>query len=243
MNLVPMVVEQTSRGERAYDIFSRLLKDRIVFIGSPIEDDIANLVIAQLLFLEAEDPDKDINLYINSPGGVDVEVDVLVRVLRLEEQELRDHEVGDVVLDRAADEDDPVLQEPGVDVVGALAAAGLLDHHGNQVHSGLPSVTFAFSIRNPMTLRSRSRSRRASIRSSEPYISRTFPYSIPSAAAIAFISASISENDVSMFSFRAIASMRRLTRTIRSALGANLSDILSTSFFFFFRSNPWEASR
>ncbi|MGE5247472.1 MAG: ATP-dependent Clp endopeptidase proteolytic subunit ClpP [Verrucomicrobiota bacterium] len=70
MSLVPMVVEQTSRGERAYDIFSRLLKDRIVFIGSPIDDDIANLVIAQLLFLEAEDPDKDINLYINSPGGV-----------------------------------------------------------------------------------------------------------------------------------------------------------------------------
>jgi ATP-dependent Clp protease protease subunit len=70
MNLVPMVVEQTSRGERAYDIYSRLLKDRIVFIGNPIDDDIANLVTAQLLFLEAEDPDKDINLYINSPGGV-----------------------------------------------------------------------------------------------------------------------------------------------------------------------------
>jgi ATP-dependent Clp protease protease subunit len=70
MNLVPMVVEQTSRGERAYDIFSRLLKDRIVFIGSPIDDDVANLVIAQLLFLEAEDPDKDINVYINSPGGM-----------------------------------------------------------------------------------------------------------------------------------------------------------------------------
>jgi ATP-dependent Clp protease protease subunit len=70
MNLVPMVVEQTSRGERAYDIYSRLLKDRIVFIGSPIDDDVANLVIAQLLFLEAEDPDKDINIYINSPGGV-----------------------------------------------------------------------------------------------------------------------------------------------------------------------------
>jgi len=70
MNLVPMVVEQTSRGERAYDIYSRLLKDRIVFIGSPIDDDVANLVIAQLLFLEAEDPDKDINVYINSPGGV-----------------------------------------------------------------------------------------------------------------------------------------------------------------------------
>ena len=67
--LVPMVVEQTNRGERAYDIFSRLLKDSIVFIGTPIDDGIANLVIAQMLFLEAEDPDKDIFLYINSPGG------------------------------------------------------------------------------------------------------------------------------------------------------------------------------
>ncbi|HEX7572178.1 MAG TPA: ATP-dependent Clp endopeptidase proteolytic subunit ClpP [Bacteroidota bacterium] len=67
--LVPMVVEQTGRGERAYDIFSRLLKERIVFIGTPVDDVIASLVIAQLLFLESEDPDKDINLYINSPGG------------------------------------------------------------------------------------------------------------------------------------------------------------------------------
>lgn len=68
--LVPIVVEQTNRGERSYDIYSRLLKDRIVFIGGPIDDNVANLVIAQLLFLEAEDPEKDINLYINSPGGV-----------------------------------------------------------------------------------------------------------------------------------------------------------------------------
>ncbi|MFN3134822.1 MAG: ATP-dependent Clp endopeptidase proteolytic subunit ClpP [Candidatus Kryptonium sp.] len=68
--LVPIVVEQTSRGERAYDIFSRLLKERIVFIGTPIDDTVASLVIAQLLFLESEDPDKDIYLYINSPGGV-----------------------------------------------------------------------------------------------------------------------------------------------------------------------------
>ncbi len=67
--LVPMVVEQTSRGERAYDIFSRLLKDRIIFIGTPIDDTGANLVIAQLLFLEAEDPEKDIHVYVNSPGG------------------------------------------------------------------------------------------------------------------------------------------------------------------------------
>jgi ATP-dependent Clp protease protease subunit len=69
MALVPMVVEQTSRGERAYDIYSRLLRDNIIFIGTPIDDTIANLVIAQLLFLEAEDPEKDIQLYINSPGG------------------------------------------------------------------------------------------------------------------------------------------------------------------------------
>ena len=67
--LVPMVVEQTNRGERAYDIYSRLLKDRIVFLGSAIDDMVANVVVAQLLFLEGEDPDKDINLYINSPGG------------------------------------------------------------------------------------------------------------------------------------------------------------------------------
>jgi len=69
MNLIPMVIEQTSHGERSYDIYSRLLKDRIIFIGGPIDDDIANSVVAQMLFLEGDDPDKDINLYINSPGG------------------------------------------------------------------------------------------------------------------------------------------------------------------------------
>lgn len=69
MYLVPMVVEQTNRGERAYDIFSRLLKDRIIFLGSPIDDADANLIIAQLIFLEAEDPEKDIHVYINCPGG------------------------------------------------------------------------------------------------------------------------------------------------------------------------------
>ena len=69
MYLVPMVVEQTSRGERAYDIFSRLLKDRIIFLGTPIDDADANLIIAQLIFLEAEDPEKDIHIYINCPGG------------------------------------------------------------------------------------------------------------------------------------------------------------------------------
>lgn len=69
MPLIPMVVEQTSKGERAYDIYSRLLKDRIIFLGTAINDDVANLMIAQMLFLESEDPDKDINFYVNSPGG------------------------------------------------------------------------------------------------------------------------------------------------------------------------------
>jgi ATP-dependent Clp protease protease subunit len=70
MNLIPMVVEQSPRGERAYDIYSRLLKERIIFLGTPVSDEIASLVIAQMLFLEAEDPDKDITFYVNSPGGV-----------------------------------------------------------------------------------------------------------------------------------------------------------------------------
>ncbi len=70
MGLIPVVVEQTGRGERAYDIYSRLLKERIVFVGTPVDDDVANVIIAQLLFLEGEDPEKPINMYINSPGGI-----------------------------------------------------------------------------------------------------------------------------------------------------------------------------
>ena len=70
MSLIPMVVEQDSRGERAYDIYSRLLKDRIIFLGSPVDDNVANVMIAQLLFLEAEDPESDISLYLNCPGGL-----------------------------------------------------------------------------------------------------------------------------------------------------------------------------
>src|SRR3984893_1488193 len=70
LNLVPMVVEQTARGERAYDIYSRLLKERLIFLVGPIDDHMANVVVAQLLFLESENPEKDINIYINSPGGV-----------------------------------------------------------------------------------------------------------------------------------------------------------------------------
>jgi ATP-dependent Clp protease protease subunit len=70
MSIIPMVIEQTSRGERAYDIYSRLLKDRIIFLGTAIDDNVANVVIAQLLFLQTEDPEKDIHIYVNSPGGV-----------------------------------------------------------------------------------------------------------------------------------------------------------------------------
>ena len=70
MLIIPMVIEQSSRGERAYDIYSRLLKDRIIFLGTAINDEVANLLIAQLLFLESEDPDRDINLYVNSAGGI-----------------------------------------------------------------------------------------------------------------------------------------------------------------------------
>ncbi|MCK5454526.1 MAG: ATP-dependent Clp protease proteolytic subunit, partial [Calditrichia bacterium] len=70
MALIPMVIEQTGRGERAFDIYSRLLKERIIFLGTPIDDNIASLIIAQLLFLEADDPDKEIYLYLNSPGGI-----------------------------------------------------------------------------------------------------------------------------------------------------------------------------
>ncbi|WP_032856245.1 ATP-dependent Clp protease proteolytic subunit, partial [Pasteurella multocida] len=69
MSVIPMVVEQTARGERSYDIYSRLLKERVIFLGGEVEDRMANLIVAQLLFLESEDPEKDINIYINSPGG------------------------------------------------------------------------------------------------------------------------------------------------------------------------------
>src|SRR5579884_3263644 len=87
MMLVPMVIEQTGRGERAYDIYSRLLRDNIIFIGTPIDDNVANLVIAQMLFLSQEDPEKDIQLYINSPGGsITADIDIHAReILRMRE--------------------------------------------------------------------------------------------------------------------------------------------------------------
>jgi len=94
MNLVPMVVEQTSRGERSFDIYSRLLKENIVFVGTPIDDDVANLVIAQLLFLAAEDPEKDISLYINSPGGVTTSGLAILDTMNLVEPDIVTYCVG-----------------------------------------------------------------------------------------------------------------------------------------------------
>jgi len=94
MNLVPMVVEQTSRGERSYDIYSRLLKENIIFIGTPIDDNVANLVIAQMLFLAAEDPEKDISLYINSPGGVTTSGFAILDTMNLVEPDIVTYCVG-----------------------------------------------------------------------------------------------------------------------------------------------------
>eukprot|EP00456_Euglypha_rotunda_P085333 TRINITY_DN86065_c0_g1_i1.p1 TRINITY_DN86065_c0_g1~~TRINITY_DN86065_c0_g1_i1.p1 ORF type:complete len:105 (+),score=33.31 TRINITY_DN86065_c0_g1_i1:24-338(+) len=88
--LVPMVVEQTSRGERAYDIYSRLLKENIIFLGTPIDDNVANLIIAQMLFLAAEDPERDISLYINSPGGSITAGLAILEIGRAVQQECRD---------------------------------------------------------------------------------------------------------------------------------------------------------
>ena len=92
--LVPMVVEQTSRGERAYDIYSRLLKENIIFLGTPIEDSIANLVIAQMLFLAAEDPERDISLYLNSPGGSITAGLAILDTMRLVEPDIATYCVG-----------------------------------------------------------------------------------------------------------------------------------------------------
>ena len=94
MNLVPMVVEQTARGERAFDIYSRLLKENIIFLGTPIDDNVANLIIAQILFLAAEDPEKDISLYINSPGGVTTAGMAILDTMNLVEPDIVTYCVG-----------------------------------------------------------------------------------------------------------------------------------------------------
>src|SRR5664279_4467322 len=111
--LVPMVVEQTSRGERAFDIYSRLLKENIVFLGTPIDDNVANLVIAQMLFLAAEDPEKDISLYINSPGGSITAGLAILDTMRLIEPDIVTYCIGQAAscllyTSDAADEEDSV---------------------------------------------------------------------------------------------------------------------------------------
>ena len=117
MSYVPMVVETSSRGERAYDIYSRLLKDRIIFLGGPIDDNVANTVVAQLLFLESEDPDKDIYLYINSPGGV-----VTAGLAIYDTMQYIKPDVSTICIGQAASMG-AVLLAAGVGIVGGLLLA------------------------------------------------------------------------------------------------------------------------
>lgn len=134
MALIPMVVEQTARGERAYDIYSRLLKDRIVFIGTPIDDDIANLVVAQLLFLEKEDPDKDIDLYINSPGGV-----VSAGLAIYDCMQVIKPDVATICIGQAASMGAVLLSAGAKSKRHCLANARVMIHQGSAGFQGTPS--------------------------------------------------------------------------------------------------------
>lgn len=134
MNLVPMVVEQSARGERAYDIFSRLLKDRIIFIGTPIDDDVSNLVIAQLLFLEKEDPDKDIELYINSPGGL-----VTAGLAMYDTMQLIKPDVATICVGQAASMGAVLLAGGANGKRYALPNARMMIHQGSAGFRGTPS--------------------------------------------------------------------------------------------------------
>lgn len=134
MALIPMVVEQSARGERAYDIYSRLLKDRIVFIGTPIDDDIANLVVAQLLFLEKEDPDKDIDLYINSPGGV-----VSAGLAIYDCMQIIKPDVATICLGQAASMGAVLLASGHPGKRYALKNARIMIHQGSAGFRGTPS--------------------------------------------------------------------------------------------------------
>ncbi|MCC6485690.1 MAG: ATP-dependent Clp endopeptidase proteolytic subunit ClpP [Armatimonadetes bacterium] len=134
MALIPMVVEQTARGERAYDIYSRLLKDRIVFIGTPIDDDIANLVVAQLLFLEKEDPDKDIDLYINSPGGV-----VSAGLAIYDCMQVVKPDIATICIGQAASMGAVLLSAGAKGKRHCLANARVMIHQGSAGFQGTPS--------------------------------------------------------------------------------------------------------
>ena len=125
--LVPMVVEQTSRGERAFDIYSRLLKENIIFLGTPIDDNVANLIIAQMLFLAAEDPEKDISLYINSPGGSITAGLAILDTMNLVEPDIVTYCVGQAASMGGG--------SPGVRNQGqALRTSALADSHSPAVH-------------------------------------------------------------------------------------------------------------
>ncbi|MCL6518385.1 MAG: ATP-dependent Clp endopeptidase proteolytic subunit ClpP [Armatimonadetes bacterium] len=134
MALIPMVVEQTSRGERAYDIFSRLLKERIIFIGTPIDDDVSNLVIAQLLFLEKEDPDKDIEFYINSPGGL-----VTAGLAIYDTMQIIKPDVATICVGQAASMAAILLAGGAKGKRYALPNARMMIHQGSAGFQGTPS--------------------------------------------------------------------------------------------------------
>lgn len=134
MNLVPMVVEQSARGERAYDIFSRLLKERIIFIGTPIDDDIANLVVAQLLFLEKEDPDKDVEFYINSPGGL-----VTAGLAIYDTMQIVKPDIATICIGQAASMGAVLLAGGAKGKRYALPNARMMIHQGSAGFHGTPS--------------------------------------------------------------------------------------------------------
>lgn len=134
MALVPMVVEQSARGERAYDIYSRLLKERIIFLGTPVDDDIANLLIAQFLFLEKEDPDKDIEFYINSPGGL-----VTAGLAIYDTMQIIKPDVATICVGQAASMGAVLLGGGAKGKRYALPNARMMIHQGSAGFQGTPS--------------------------------------------------------------------------------------------------------
>ncbi|MDT7960492.1 MAG: ATP-dependent Clp endopeptidase proteolytic subunit ClpP [Armatimonadota bacterium] len=143
--LIPMVVEQTARGERAYDIYSRLLKDRIVFVGTPIDDEVANLVVASLLYLEKEDPDKDIDMYINSPGGV-----VSAGLAIYDTMQMIRPEVATICIGQAASMGAVLLAGGAPGKRYALPHARIMIH---QVHAGFQGTAIDIEIQAREVLR------------------------------------------------------------------------------------------
>ena len=134
MALVPMVVEQSARGERAYDIYSRLLKERIIFLGTPVDDDIANLIIAQLLFLEKEDPDKDIEFYVNTPGGL-----VTAGLAIYDTMQIIKPDVATICVGQAASMGAVLLAGGAKGKRYALPNARMMIHQGSAGFQGTPS--------------------------------------------------------------------------------------------------------